>query len=69
MVMTQQLLKRKGGGRVGAFEILINTPAVANLIRENKIQQIANSMQTGTRDGMITMEKYLELLKSKGLIN
>lgn len=69
MVMTQQLLKRKGGGRVGAFEILINTPAVANLIRENKIQQIANSMQTGTKDGMITMEKYLELLKSKGLIN
>lgn len=69
MVMTQQLLKRKGGGRVGAFEILINTPAVANLIRENKIQQIANSMQTGSKDGMITMEKYLELLKSKGLIN
>jgi twitching motility protein PilT len=69
MVMTQQLLKRKGGGRVGAFEILINTPAVANLIRENKIQQIANSMQTGTKDGMITMEKYLEFLKSKGLIN
>ena len=69
MVMTQQLLKRKGGGRVGAFEVLINTPAVANLIRENKIQQIANNMQTGSKDGMITMDKYIEALKAKGLIN
>ena len=68
MVMTQQLLKRKGGGRIGAFEVLVNTPAVANLIRENKIAQISNSMVTGQKDGMILMDKYLEALRSKGLI-
>jgi twitching motility protein PilT len=68
MVMTQQLLKRKGGGRIGAFEVLVNTPAVANLIRENKIAQISNSMVTGQKDGMILLDKYIEALKSKGLI-
>jgi twitching motility protein PilT len=68
MVMTQQLLKRKGGGRIGDFEVLVNTPAVANLIRENKIAQISNSMVTGQKDGMILLDKYIEALKSKGLI-
>ena len=68
MVMTQQLLKRKGGGRIGAFEVFVNTPAVANLIRENKIAQISNSMVTGQKDGMILLDKYIEALKSKGLI-
>lgn len=68
MVMTQQLLRRKGGGRIGAFEVLVNTPAVANLIRENKIAQISNSMVTGQKDGMILMDKYIEALRSKGLI-
>ncbi len=69
MVMTQQLLRKKGGGRIGAFEILLNTPAIANLIRENKISQIANMMQTGSKDGMVTMEKYKEVLKEKNLID
>ncbi len=69
MVMTQQLLRKKGGGRIGAFEILLNTPAIANLIRENKIAQISNMMQTGSKDGMITMEKYKEVLKEKNLID
>ncbi len=69
MVMTQQLLRKKGGGRIGAFEILLNTPAIANLIRENKIAQIANMMQTGSKDGMVTMEKYKEFLKEKNLID
>ncbi len=68
MIMTQRLLKRKGGGRIGAFEVLVNTPAVSNLIRENKIAQIGNMMATGQRDGMILMDKYIELLKSKDLI-
>ncbi len=68
MVMTQQLLKRKGGGRIGAFEVLVNTPAVANLIRENKIAQISNSMVTGQKDGMILLDKYIEALRAKGLI-
>ena len=47
LVMTQQLLKRKGGGRIGAFEVMVCVPAVRNLIRENKIVQINTSMQTG----------------------
>ncbi len=68
LVMTQQLLKKKGGGRVGAFEVMVNTPAVANLIREKKIAQIANMMQTGAKEGMILMEKYKEMLLTKGLI-
>ena len=69
LVMTQQLLKRKTGGRIGAFEVLVNTPGIANLIRENKIQQIANMMQTGAKDGMLLLNKHKELLLSKGLIN
>lgn len=68
LVMTQQLLQRKGGGRIGAFEVLINTPAIANLIRENKISQVANMMQTGAKEGMVLMGKYKELLLAKGLI-
>ena len=69
VVMTQELLKRKGGGRVGAFEIMVNTPAVANLIREDKIPQITNALQTGAQHGMITMEKYKEMLKKQGIID
>jgi twitching motility protein PilT len=69
VVMTQQLLKRKGGGRVGAFEIMVNTPAVANLIREDKVPQITNALQTGAQHGMITMEKYVEMLQKQGIID
>ena len=68
LVMTQQLLKRKGGGRIGAFEVMVNIPAVANLIREAKIVQIQTIMQTGSQYGMITMEKYLEMLTERDLI-
>ena len=68
LVMTQQLLKRKGGGRVGAFEVMVNIPAVANLIREAKIVQIQTIMQTGSQYGMVTMDKYLEMLNEKDLI-
>ena len=68
LVMTQQLLKRKGGGRIGAFEVMVNIPAVANLIREAKIVQIQTIMQTGSQYGMITMEKYLEMLQERDLI-
>lgn len=68
LVMTQQLLKRKGGGRVGAFEVMVCIPAVANLIRESKIVQIQTIMQTGQQHGMVTMDKYLELLHEKDLI-
>lgn len=68
LVLTQQLLRRKGGGRIGAFEVMVNVPAVANLIREAKIVQIQTIMQTGAQYGMITMDKYLEMLEQKNLI-
>jgi twitching motility protein PilT len=68
LVMTQQLLKRKGGGRIGAFEVMVNIPAVANLIREAKIVQIDTIMQTGSQHGMITMGKYIEMLEEKKLL-
>ena len=69
LVMTQQLLKRKGGGRIGAFEVMVCVPAVRNLIRENKIVQIGTAMQTGAQFGMITMEKYIEELGRQSLID
>jgi twitching motility protein PilT len=64
-VVAQTLLKKKGGGRVAALEILIVTPAVANLIREGKTFQIPSLMQTGRGLGMQTlMDSLFELVKS-----
>jgi len=68
LVMTQQLLKRKSGGRIGAFEVMVCVPAIKNLIREDKIPQIATVMQTGAQFGMITMEKYVDELEKQGLV-
>ena len=68
LVLTQQLLRRKGGGRIGAFEVMVNVPAVANLIREAKIVQIQTIMQTGAQFGMVTMDKYLAMLSEKNLL-
>lgn len=51
-ILCQQLLPRIGGGRVAAFETLIVTPGIANLIRENKIFRITSSIQTGAKHGM-----------------
>ena len=70
MVVTQKLFKKKdGSGRVAAFEIMVCNPAVRNLIREAKIHQIPSVMQTGQRDGMITMDKSIEKLTSSGAIS
>jgi len=69
LVMTQQLLKRKTGGRVGAFEVMVNTPAVANLIREDKVPQIASVLQTGAQHGMVPMDKYISMLRSNNIID
>ena len=68
LVMTQQLLKRRGGGRIGAFEVMVCVPAVKNLIREDKIPQIATVMQTGAQFGMITMDKYVDELEKQNMI-
>lgn len=68
LVVTQQLLKRRGGGRVGAYEVMVCIPAVANLIREQKIVQIQTIMQTGQQYGMVTMDKYLEMLEANDML-
>ena len=70
MVVTQNLFSKKDkSGRVGAFEVLVTTPAVRNLIRENKIHQLYSIMQTSQKEGMVTLEKSIENLVAKDLIN
>ena len=65
-VISQQLLPKIDGGRVAAREILVNNSAVANLIRENKIPQIKNVLQTSASEGMTTLSQDLtRLIKSK----
>ncbi|MCB1782999.1 MAG: type IV pilus twitching motility protein PilT [Alphaproteobacteria bacterium] len=69
-VVAQTLLKRAdGGGRVGAFEILVGTNAVRNLIRENQVPQMYSMMQTGSRYGMVTMEEAIKNLLEGGIID
>lgn len=69
-VVAQTLLKRAdGAGRVAAFEILVGTGAVRNLIRENQIPQMYSMIQTGSRYGMITMEDAISDLLEEGIID
>lgn len=68
-VVAQTLLEREGGGRVGAFEVLVGTNAVRNLIREAQVPQIYSMIQTGSRYGMITMEDYVQDLLDAGTIS
>ena len=68
-VVAQQLLPKKNGGRVVSREILINTPAVANLIKEYNIAQIQSAIQTGIKDGMSTMENSIKQLVKEGLVD
>lgn len=68
-IVAQTLLRKAdGSGRVGAFEILVGTNAVRNLIRENQVAQIYSMMQTGSRYGMITMEDAVKNLLEAGII-
>ena len=68
-VISQTLLKRIGGGRVAAHEIMIGSPAIRNLIRENKIAQMFSAIQTGGSLGMQTLDKCLQDLLSSGAIS
>ena len=69
-VISQTLLKTKDGqGRVAAHEIMIGTPAIRNLIRENKIAQMYSSIQTGQQFGMQTLDQNLATLVSKGVVS
>lgn len=70
-IVAQQLfpLHNNSRGRVGAYEVLVATTAVRNMIREGKTHQIKNIIQTGSQAGMITMEKAVEGLVKSGLIS
>jgi len=67
-VLSQQLLPRVGGGRIAAFEVLVVTPAIANLVRENKIFRITSSIQTGAKHGMQLLDDHLFHLWRENLV-
>ena len=67
-VIAQRLLKKADGGRVAAYEIMIGTPAIRNLIREAKVPQIYGMIQTGKEAGMATMDQSLEELVTRGVV-
>ena len=68
-VISQTLLKKNGGGRVAAHEIMIATPAIRNLIREDKIAQMYSVIQTGMALGMQTLDQALQELLNRGLVD
>ncbi len=69
-VVAQVLFPRKDGkGRVAAYEIMRNTKAISNLIRENKIHQIPSQLQTGQKYGMVMFEKSVDDLVKRGIVN
>ncbi len=67
-VISQTLLKKQGGGRVAAHEIMLGTAAIRNLIREDKVAQMYSSIQTGGDLGMQTMDQCLEGLLQRKII-
>ena len=67
-VISQVLLKKVGGGRIAAFEIMRGTPAIRNLIREDKVAQMYSSIQTGSAAGMNTLDQALKELVDKDLV-
>jgi len=67
-VISQTLMKKIGGGRIAAHEIMIGTPAIRNLIREDKVAQMYSAIQTGASHGMQTMDQNLHRLVSQKVI-
>ena len=67
-VISQSLLKKNGGGRVAAHEIMMGTPAIRNLIRENKVAQMYSAIQTGQAHGMKTLDQDLQRLVREGIV-
>jgi twitching motility protein PilT len=68
-VISQTLIKKIGGGRVAAHEIMIGTPAIRNLIREDKVAQMYSAIQTGQNIGMQTLDQNLQDLVGRGVIS
>lgn len=67
-VLSQSLLPRVSGGRVAAYEFLLVTPAIANLVRENKTYRIDSSIQTGKKYGMQLLDEHLWKLFDEGIV-
>ncbi len=67
-VISQVLCKKIGGGRIAAYEIMVNTTSIASLIRENKTFRISSDIQTGASLGMITLDSHLMSLVNRNLI-
>jgi twitching motility protein PilT len=68
-VISQTLLKKVGGGRVAAHEIMMGTSAIRNLIREGKVAQMYSSIQTGSSSGMQTLDQCLKNLVAKNIVS
>jgi len=68
-VISQTLMKKIGGGRIAAHEIMIGTPAIRNLIREDKVAQMYSAIQTGQNMGMQTLDQNLKTILAQGLIS
>ena len=68
-VVYQRLIPKIGGGMTAAYEVLVATPAVRNLIKEGKTHQLRNSLVTGQRDGMQTLEQDLSRLVADGVVS
>ena len=62
-------MKKIGGGRVAAHEIMIGTPAIRNLIREDKVAQMYSAIQTGQNVGMQTLDQNLKTLLASGVVS
>jgi len=67
-VISQSLCKKKTGGRIAAYEIMVNTSSIASLIRDNKTFRIPSDIQTGANLGMITLDTHLMSLVNRELI-
>jgi len=68
-VVSQTLMKKIGGGRTAAWEIMIGTPAIRNLIREDKVAQMYSAIQTGQAVGMHTLDQHLQEIVKKGMVS
>lgn len=68
-VISQVLMRKKGGGRIAGFEIMVMTPSIANLIRENKVYLLESEIQTGGKLGMVQLDAYLTKLVESGQVD
>lgn len=68
-ILSQRLLRRKGGGRVPAVEVMVTTPAIAHLVRDGRSSQIQSAMQTAKKDGNLLLNEALVKLVEKGLVD